>query len=435
MRIWSDKMNRKPCVLSLVAILIVISFLPVFHTEVASAAGAERDFYVATEYDLGGPGYNVFYPQTLVVEQGDQVNITVRNVGAESFTLNIEGQSSVAIKPGSQNASGIQPVDTDVPVFTASNAGIFSFSADKFPEMNGQIVVLPTDVSSYNPSPQTRSFTQLVLPDFAGDGYDKFFPGVIVVNQGDTVNVSVRNTDDMSHGFAIAAYDLNVAINPGQDQPNGSITPFTTSAQPFTASKAGVFRWFCTTPCGPGHFEMVGQLVVLPTQGTVYNPDVNTMYSYLAIKPDYAGSNYSKYVPEMIFANQNDFVYIEVRNTDVNAYSFSMAGYSVNNVVISASNASDPSITYIPPSSLYANTAGVFEFACSSNCAPTSRQMNGYLVVLPTQNGTSASPSPQAASGTFPLSLLLLISFAILIVGILIGAVIAVRFGREKTPT
>jgi hypothetical protein len=114
---------------------------------------------------LGGPGYNVFYPQTIVVEQGDQVNITVRNVGTVSFTLNIEGQNSVAIQLGSQDASGIQPVDTDVTVFTASNAGFFSFSADKFPETNGQIVVLPTDTASYNPPTQTRSFTQLVLPD------------------------------------------------------------------------------------------------------------------------------------------------------------------------------------------------------------------------------------------------------------------------------
>jgi heme/copper-type cytochrome/quinol oxidase subunit 2 len=295
--------------------------------------------------------------------------------------------------------------------------------------------VLPTDVASYNPSTQTRSFTQLVLPDFAGDGYDKFFPGVIVVNQGDTVNVTVRNTDDMPHGFAIAAYDMNVAINPGQDQPNGSITPYTTAVQPFTASKAGVFRWFCTTPCGPGHFEMVGQLVVLPTQGTVYNPDIHTTYSYLTIKPDFAGSNYSRYMPDMIFANQNDFVYIKVRNTDVNAYSFSMAGYSVSNVVISAGNYSDPSLTYIPSSSLYANTAGVFEFACSSNCTSASSQMNGYLVVLPTQSGTAASPPPQPTSGGIPLSLLVLLSVAILIVGILIGAILAARFNREKPKT
>lgn len=430
----SVNMKRNVYALLLSIILSVIIVFPTFSTEVVSGAGAVRDFYVVTEYNLGGSGYNVFYPQTLVVEQGDQVNMTIRNVGTDSFTLTIEGQSSVAVQAGSQNAGGIQPAETDVPVFTASNAGIFSFSADKFPEMNGQIVVLPTDAASYNPSMQTRSFTQLVLPDFAGDGYDKFFPGVMVVNQGDTVNLSVRNTDDVPHGFAIAAYDLNVAINPGQDQANGSITPYTTSVQSFTASKPGVFRWFCTTPCGPGHFEMFGQLVVLPTQGSVYAPDVNTVYSYLTIKPGFAGGNYSRYVPDVIFASQNDFVYMQVRNFDVNGYSFSMAGYSVNNVAISAGNASDPSITYVPSSSLYANTAGVFEFACASNCTAASRQMNGYLVVLPTQSSTSASPPPQAP-GAIPFSLLVLLSFALLIVGVLIGVIVAGRFNRGKAVT
>ena len=433
----SDKMNRKACALSLLAILIAITIFPVFPTEVASAAGAERDFYVATEYGLGGSGYNVFYPQTLVVEQGDQVNITVRNVGTESFTLNIEGQSSVAIKPGSQNAGGIQPVETDVPVFTASNAGIFSFSADKFPEMNGQIVVLPTDVASYNPSTQTRSFTQLVLADFAGDGYDKFFPAIMVVNQGDSVNVSIRNTDDMSHGFAIAAYDIDAAINPGQDQANGSITPFTTTVQTFTASKAGVFRWLCTTPCGPGHFEMVGQLVVLPTQGSVYAPDIRTMYSYLTVKPDFAGDGYDKYVPGNIFVNQGDLVYIKVRNTDEHAHGFALPNFGINNETMTgAQNTTGgfvPTDTYI--TAFFADQPGVYEFFCTIYCGPGHDQMVGYLVVLPTQSGTSTSPSPQSTSGTFPLSLLLLIAFAILIVGILIGAVLAVRFGREKTST
>jgi heme/copper-type cytochrome/quinol oxidase subunit 2 len=428
-------MNRRSVfALSLLTILFALSIFPVIHTEVVSAAGSVRDFYVATEYDLGGPGYNVFYPQTLVVEQGDQVNMTVRNVGTESFQLNIEGQSSVAIQPGSQNATGIQPADTAVPVFTASTPGIFSFSTDKFPEMNGQIVVLPPDAANYNPSTQTRSFTQLVLPDFAGDGYDKFFSGVMVVNQGDTVNVSIRNTDDMPHGFAIAAYDINAAVNPGQDQPNGSIAPFTTSVQPFTASKAGVFRWLCTTPCGPGHFEMVGQLVVLPTGGSAYMPDVRTMYSYLTVKPDFAGDGYDKYFPGTIFVNAGDLVYIKVRNTDEHAHGFALPNFGISNETIAgAQNTSGgfvPTDTYI--TAFFADQPGVYEFFCTIYCGPGHDQMVGYLVVLPTQSGTSASPPPQTTSGTVPLFLLLLLGFAILIVGILIGAVLAARFDREK---
>jgi heme/copper-type cytochrome/quinol oxidase subunit 2 len=422
-------MNKSAFALSLLAILLVISISPVIHTEVAAAAGTVRNFYVATEYDLGGQGYNVFYPQTLVVEQGDQVNITVRNVGTESFQLNIEGQNSVAIQPGSQNATGIQPADTSVPVFTASTPGIFSFSADKFPEMNGQIVVLPTDPASYNPDTQTRSFTQLVLPDFAGDGYDKFFPGVMVVNQGDTVNVSIRNTDDMPHGFAIAAYGINVAINPGQDQPNGSITPFTTSAQPFTASKAGIFRFLCTTPCGPGHFEMVGQLVVLPTQGSAYNPDVRTMYSYLTVKPDFAGDGYDKYLPGNIFVNQNDLVYIKVRNTDEHAQGFALPNFGINNeTIVGAQNASVPTDTYI--TAFFADQPGIYEFFCTIYCGPGHDQMIGYLVVLPTQNATT-TPSPQTSSGA-PSYLVYGLGIAAVIAGILIGVVIASKFGVEK---
>jgi heme/copper-type cytochrome/quinol oxidase subunit 2 len=420
--------KRSAFAFSLIVGLFVTFLFPVFQTPVASAAGTMRGFYVATEYDLGGQGYNVFLPQTLVVEEGDQVNITVINTGTESFQLNIQGQSSVTVQAGSQSA----PAYTSVPVFTASSPGLFSFSTDKFPELNGQIVVLPTSFSSYNPSTQTRSFTQLVLPDFSGDGYDKFFPGVIVVNQGDTVNVSVRNTDDMSHGFAIAAYDLNIGINPGQDQPNGSITPVTTAIEPFTASKAGVFRWFCTSPCGPGHLEMVGQLVVLPTQGTVYNPDIHTEYSYLTIEPDFAGANSSKYVPDTIFVNQNDFLYIKVRNPDTRAYGFSMPDYSVDNITIAAGNSSDLSETYIPSSSLYANTAGVFEFSCSFNCGPGPNQMNGYLAVLPTQSATSTSPTPTSPPTALP-SFYAGLSVALIIIGIVVGVVVAAIFSRGRT--
>jgi heme/copper-type cytochrome/quinol oxidase subunit 2 len=414
-------------VLSL-TILFAVNIFPLVPTRRASAAGSTRDFCVTTEYDLGGQGFNVFYPQTLVVEQGDQVNITIRNAVNESFRLSIEGQNSVTVQPGNQEASGIQPVDTAVPVFTASTAGIFDFSSDKYPEMNGQIVVLPTDPTSYNPSTQTRSFTQLVLPDFSGDGYDKFFPALIVVNQGDTVNVSIRNTDDMPHGFAVAAYDMNVAVDPGQDQPDGSIMPYTTSIEPFTASEAGVFRWFCTTPCGPGHFEMVGQLIVLPTQNTVYNPDISTVYSYMTIKPDFAGQGYSKYVPDTLFANQNDFVYIRTRNTDVNAYNFYMPDYNIN-VTIAPGNYSDPSETYVPPSSLFADNPGVFEFSCGSNCSQQSSQMNGYLVVLPTQNATTTAPPP---STSLPFTYAGL-SVALTAIGIVVGVVAAAIFTRERS--
>jgi heme/copper-type cytochrome/quinol oxidase subunit 2 len=425
-------MKKLTAILFSVVLAISMASLLQLSSNMISAQTVVRNFYVTTKYGFGGPGYDVFSPQTLVVQQGDRVNITIRNLGNESFQFNIQGQNSVSIKQASQNGTSIQPMDTEIPAFTASAAGIFTFGTDKFPNMNGELVVLSTDFTSYNPSTQNRNFTQIVMPDFSGDGYDKFIPGVMVVNKGDTINVNIRNTDDMSHGFAIAAYELNIAVNPGQDQPDGSIKPFTTSVQPFQASEAGIFTWFCTTPCGPGHFEMVGQLVVLPTKNTVYNPDITTIYSYLTIKPDFAGNGYSKYLPDTIFANQNDFVYIKVRNTDGNSHGFTMTGYNINNVTISAGNSSDPSQTYIPPSSLYADKSGVFEFTCSYNCGSDPSQMNGYLVVLPVQSSVSPSPTSTLPPTSSSSMLFVELGVALLIIGIVGGIAIAAIFARER---
>jgi nitrous-oxide reductase len=92
------------------------------------------------------------------------------------------------------------------------------------------------------------------------------------VNQGDSVNISVRNTDDKPHGFAIAAYGIDEEINPGIDLSNGAIQPTTTAIPTFTASIAGVFTFLCTDYCGPGHLEMTGSLVVLPKGNIGYSP-------------------------------------------------------------------------------------------------------------------------------------------------------------------
>jgi len=92
----------------------------------------------------------------------------------------------------------------------------------------------------------------VALPDVAGGGYDKFDPQTIVVLKGDTVHILLNNTDEMDHGFAIDAYGINQVVH-GQ----------TTITIDFLADKAGVFTFYCTFPCGPGHLQMTGQLIVL----------------------------------------------------------------------------------------------------------------------------------------------------------------------------
>lgn len=412
----------------------IFGLISIFPQAKAQTGGTVLDFFITAQPIFDGLSYNVFSPQSLVVQQGDQVNLTVRNVGEQGFHLQIEGQPVVDVQAGTQNGSSVTPVDTTIPLFTASAAGIFGFYAVEFPQMIGQIVVLPSDWVRYNPAVQTRNFMQIIVPDFAGDGYDKYVPGVMVVNQGDKVNLTIRNMDDMAHGFALAAFGLDVAINSGQVQADGSISPVDTNL-PFTASTAGVFRFLCTVPCGPGHFEMVGSLMVLPTGNRGYNPEPTTEYGYLTIKPDVADEGYDKYVPETVLANQNDLVYIKIRNTDTAMHGFSLPNYNINNIDIAPATENAtiglvPTDTYI--SEFYATQSGVFEFFCSNNCGAGHDQMIGYLVVLPMINGSSStySPSPIPVQ---PMSTVIFggLSIALLVVGILIGIIVVKRFGNE----
>ncbi len=106
---------------------------------------------------------------------------------------------------------------------------------------------------SVKPETGTRTVYMLVIADMGGNGYDKFIPGTVTVLKGDTLKIVLNNTDTgMDHGFAIDAYGINQVVKAGQ-----------TVTIEFVADKAGVFTFYCTIPCGPGHSQMTGQLIVL----------------------------------------------------------------------------------------------------------------------------------------------------------------------------
>lgn len=92
----------------------------------------------------------------------------------------------------------------------------------------------------------------VALADVGGEGYDKFYPQTIVVLKGDKVKLILNNTDEMDHGFAIDALGISQTVQAGQ-----------TITIEFVADTAGVFTFYCTFPCGPGHSQMTGQLIVL----------------------------------------------------------------------------------------------------------------------------------------------------------------------------
>ncbi len=107
--------------------------------------------------------------------------------------------------------------------------------------------------SAAKPQTGTRTIYMTIIADMGGEGYDKFLPQTVTVLKGDKVQVVLNNTDaGMDHGFAIDAYGINQVVKAGQ-----------TITIEFIADKPGVFTFYCTIPCGPGHSQMTGQLIVL----------------------------------------------------------------------------------------------------------------------------------------------------------------------------
>ncbi len=83
-----------------------------------------------------------------------------------------------------------------------------------------------------------------------------FTPEHIRVRQGDRVVMHITNIEqahDATHGFAIAKYNVNLSLEPGESE--------TVS---FVADTPGVFPYYCTEFCSALHLEMTGYLLVEP---------------------------------------------------------------------------------------------------------------------------------------------------------------------------
>lgn len=75
-------------------------------------------------------------------------------------------------------------------------------------------------------------------------------PGVIKVKKGQKVTVVVQSLEGM-HGISIPSLGISEKLSDG-----GTVT-FT-----LPTDTAGTFEFFCNVPCGPGHKEMRGQIII-----------------------------------------------------------------------------------------------------------------------------------------------------------------------------
>jgi len=79
----------------------------------------------------------------------------------------------------------------------------------------------------------------------------KWEPMDIKVKAGDLVKLHIFNEDAYDHGFAIEAFGINKRLFPRRQ----------TDIE-FIASRAGSFQFYCSVPCGEGHYEQIGSLFV-----------------------------------------------------------------------------------------------------------------------------------------------------------------------------
>lgn len=112
------------------------------------------------------------------------------------------------------------------------------------------------------PAPPPTTLTlSMVVATFTGQGMTahRWFPTMLIVRKGDTVDLAVANPDRVNHQLEITGYNLRTK----------KLTPGATDRLRFVANKTGVFAYQCVLPydpskgdCTPDHEQMRGYLIV-----------------------------------------------------------------------------------------------------------------------------------------------------------------------------
>ena len=83
----------------------------------------------------------------------------------------------------------------------------------------------------------------------------EFDPSHIELNKCDKVTLNIYNEDEYDHGLAIDVFGVNRRLDPK-----------VTTTIKFTAAKEGALVFYCSVPCGDGHFTHVGDIEIFDVE-------------------------------------------------------------------------------------------------------------------------------------------------------------------------
>lgn len=104
----------------------------------------------------------------------------------------------------------------------------------------------PSSVGGITPTGKTVELDVRVLKNRW-----KWEPDIIKVDPGDKVVLHIFNEDDYDHGFAIDVFGVNRRLFPERS-----------TTVEFMASLRGKFAFYCSVPCGAGHYDQIGTIIV-----------------------------------------------------------------------------------------------------------------------------------------------------------------------------
>jgi cytochrome c oxidase subunit 2 len=114
---------------------------------------------------------------------------------------------------------------SDAAMMNNLNVGVQFGTAESQPAMQGQRII-DMDVSNF-----------------------AFSPSTVHLKKGEKVAIRLHGKEG-KHGFGSADLGINVTVDAGQ------------TVVSIPTDKAGTFAFRCTVPCGPGHMNMQGSIVI-----------------------------------------------------------------------------------------------------------------------------------------------------------------------------